>query len=153
MHADSTHLQQPLPIRMRRCAWSISLFPTDILAHLRFKPGWKGLHRTHTVCNEIAHSCEPRVHLLLAHHFTPPPHKVQWMRSTLAYHTYYSVSHFLCALPALGNATCITLNSMFVTSVSAHKEHAIIQHRGWGDEVLAHNFHMVWCANITDFRE
>ena len=47
-------------------------------------------------------------------------------------HIVYIVSHLLCAMLALGSATHNTLNSMFVTPISACEGHAIVTHRGVG---------------------
>ena len=44
----------------------------------------------------------------------------------------HSVSHLFCAVLVLGSAMYNTLNSMFVTPVSARKEHTIIMCGGVG---------------------
>ena len=88
-------------------------------------------------------SCTCAIYTPMAHHFTLPP------RTALMYHVYSSVSHLLCAMLAMGSATCIAKNSMFVSPVSACAAHAIIAHAaGVG---ITRNFLVVWHTNITDF--
>ena len=59
------------------------------------------------------------------------------MMSNIACHTYFTVypgSPSLCHI-TLGSASCNTMNSMFVTLVSACKGHVIVARSGWSDEV------------------
>ena len=57
-------------------------------------------------------------------------------------HVLHSVSHLLCAMLALGSATCSTLNSMFITLVSAREECAIVTQRGGAIKFIMRNFHV-----------
>ena len=98
--------------------WHAKLFPRGMsyTVYTHSYPwrilGWKVSH----TAGEIAHSHEIRIRTL----FSRPWHAIlrsrhTW-RSRLA---YFSVSHFLSAVLALGSATYYTKNSIFVTPASA----------------------------------
>ena len=81
----------------------------------------------------------------MARHFTLPPRAALGARVPRVLH---SVSHLLCAVLALGSATCNTKNSMFVTPVSTRVARAIVARTGVG---ITCNIRMVWRTNIADF--
>ena len=110
--------------------------------------------RAHTSSNEIAHLHEPNVHVLLACHFTLPPHEARWIRSIDIRIPYilHSMSHLLCAMLALGSAMCNTLDSRLITPIKCMQSiHYCRVQRGGVMKCITYNFHMVWRANIADF--
>ena len=114
------------------------------------------IHVEHVLCAMKYHT---RVNLMYMYYwhahgmpfYTPATRGVMNENDAHIPHVLHSISRLLCAVLALGSATCTTKNSMFVTPVSAHIAHAIIMHRGVGRQSALHNFRVVWHANIVDF--
>ena len=115
-------------------------------------PGWK-LCRAHAVCDKMVHSCEPCVRALLARSWHAIYAPTMWgmMREINACVpcVLHSVPHLLCAVPALGSATCNMQNSMFVTPASAREARYRHVQRGGVMKCITCNF-LRFSVNICE---
>lgn len=112
-------------------------------------PGWKGLHKACTACDEIVHLRAHHIRVLLARPQHAILHSLHARRPMLASHTSQYISPSLYRASS-GSATCNTENSMFFTPVSTHVARAIIT---CGEACITRNFPVFWCLNFTNFQQ